>query len=522
MFLLVTRGRYRNRYRKVEEIDLKTDSDPNSDAADLRHLTSDFVSLSLHLSIDNQNELCSNHAMEIAVSFCVLCLFVYVGSLLRMRVALFHRLYLPSAVIAGILALIVIQGTEKIGHPLPQACTLGWSVIPGFFINIVFACLFLGVKLPPIKEIGHRAGMQLAYGQIVAWGQYLVASLAVLFFLARIFNLPAMFAGVLPVGFEGGHGTAAGLKDVFVQLGWPAGADFALASATIGVVSAIITGMILINWAARRGYITHPQTTLQAEKTQSIKGVHALDLRPEAGRLTIKTDALDSLSFQLCIVGLAIGIGVVIKIALLQLEFLSPFLREKGLLRSFPLFPLCMIGGLIVQIIANKFDDHHLIDEGLMKRIQNTSLDYLIVAAIATIKLQVIIDGMVPLLILAALGIAWNVFCLMVLAPRVFRNSWFEKAIAELGQSMGVTATGLLLLRVTDPEYKTDAADSFAAKQLLHEPFMGGGLWTSMAIPLMGTVGIMPIIYISSTAIAIWLIFITLVRRKCHYHNAAC
>lgn len=450
--------------------------------------------------------------MNIAISFCVLCLFVFVGSYLRMRVLLFHKLYIPSPVIAGLVALIIIQTTNHAGIPLPESCTAGWSKIPGFFINIVFASLFLGVKLPPLRTIGQRAGMQLAYGQILVWGQYLIAALAVLLFVGKVFHQPDMFAGILPVGFEGGHGTAAGLKDVFTQLGWAEGCDFALASATIGVLAAIITGMILINRAARRGDIVHPQTTLKAEASQKFKGIHALDLRPEAGRLTIRTDTIDSLSFHICIVGVAIGIGILLKTALIQIEGCSEFLSKNELLQSFPLFPLCMLGGLVVQIIESRFDKNSLIDEGLMKRIQNTSLDFLIVAAIATIKLEVIVDGIIPLLILAALGIAWNVICLLYLAPRVFKTAWFERAIAELGQSMGVTASGLLLLRVADPEYKTDAADSFAAKQLLHEPFMGGGLWTGMAIPLMAKVGITPIIYISGGAIIVWLLFITAMR----------
>ena len=37
-------------------------------------------------------------------------------------------------------------------------------------------------------------------------------------------------------------------------------------------------------------------------------------------------------------------------------------------------------------------------------------------------------------------------------ARRLLPDDWFERAIAEMGQSMGVTATGLLLLRVVDPE----------------------------------------------------------------------
>ena len=69
-------------------------------------------------------------------------------------------------------------------------------------------------------------------------------------------------------------------------------------------------------------------------------------------------------------------------------------------------------------------------------------------------------------------------------APKLFKVAWFERAIAEFGQAMGVTATGLLLLRTVDPENKTCAASAFGYKQLFHEPFMGGGIITSLALPL--------------------------------------
>jgi len=172
---------------------------------------------------------------------------------------------------------------------------------------------------------------------------------------------------------------------------------------------------------------------------------------------------------------------------------------------SFPLFPLCMLGGLVVQILEDKFDRHKLLDVGLTRRIQNAALDFLVVAAIATIRLEAIAEGLVPLLILIAAGIAWNVFCLLVLARRILPDAWFERAIAELGQSMGVTATGLLLLRVVDPDYESPAADAFACKQIVHEPFMGGGLWTSTAIPLLAWWGGLPVFLISAGAVAVWL-----------------
>ena len=78
------------------------------------------------------------------------------------------------------------------------------------------------------------------------------------------------------------------------------------------------------------------------------------------------------------------------------------------------------------------------------------------VAAIVTIQLDIVAAGWVPWCYCG--GGALEFFCLRVIAPRVFNDAWFERAIAELGQSMGVTATGLLLLRTVDPDCETEAA----------------------------------------------------------------
>jgi ESS family glutamate:Na+ symporter len=137
-----------------------------------------------------------------------------------------------------------------------------------------------------------------------------------------------------------------------------------------------------------------------------------------------------------------------------------------------------------------------------------------VVAAIATIRLDVVAKGWLPLAILIAAGIGWNVLCLTVFARRAFKDAWFERGIAEMGQSMGVTATGLLLLRVVDPDYETEAAEAFAAKQLLHEPFMGGGLWTGAAIPLLALWGGWPILGIALAAMAIWTCFLLVLNRR--------
>jgi ESS family glutamate:Na+ symporter len=429
------------------------------------------------------------------------------GHILRMRFRILQTLYLPSCVIAGLLGLTLLAGASAAGHPLPPAWTAGWNKLPGILINVVFACLFLGVALPKLSELWKRAGLQLAYGQIVAWGQYVVGIGLVLFLLGPLFKLPALFAGILPVGFEGGHGTAGGMGPIFDQLGWAEGKDFALAAATGGILGAIIVGMGLVNWAARRGYTVQHMRPSEVAEDDSI-GIIPLDRRPSAGNLTVHTDAVESFSLHLVIVAAAILIGYLLKVGLVALEARIPALAEHSLLSSFPLFPLCMLGGLAIQFCDDRYDRHKLIDLGLMRRIQNSALDFLVVAAIATIRVDVVLKGLAPLLILIFAGILWNVFCVLFLARRVFKDAWFERSIAEMGQSMGVTATGLLLLRVVDPDYKSPAADAFACKQLLHEPFMGGGLWTGMAIPLIAAYGGLPVLAISAGAVAAWLLII--------------
>ncbi|MEN8127528.1 MAG: sodium/glutamate symporter [Planctomycetota bacterium] len=447
-------------------------------------------------------------------SFVFLCILLGIGHLLRSRIKLLHKLYLPSCVIGGLVGLLIIQffsasaGScsvcEQVNNWMAEV-SAPWRKLPSMLINVVFACLFLGVKLPTLSDLWKRSGPQVVYGQIVAWGQYVVGLGLWVCLLGWIFkDLPGMFAGILPVGFEGGHGTAAGMGPVFAERGWPEGQDLAMTSATCGIMSAIVVGMILVNWAVRKGYAVKAKELTEQIEDDSI-AVIPVDQRPIAGRLTVNSDIIETFSLHLVFVGLACGIGILIKQGLVLIEAQSPYLTENHLLSSFPLFPLCMIGGLIIQLLEDKFDKRKHIDLGLIRRIQNCSLDFLVVAAIAMISIDVVKTAWLPLLILVAAGIAWNVFCVTTLARRILPDAWFERAIAEMGQSMGVTATGLLLLRVVDPDYETPAADAFACKQIVHEPFMGGGLWTSAAIPLIAFYGPVLVLAIAVAAVAIWL-----------------
>jgi len=449
--------------------------------------------------------------MNIILPFCTICVLLAIGKLLRVKVKCFQALYIPSSILSGILALaliqIIIAVFKDTGSEVVATYTAGWSKLPGFLINIVFAGIFLGTKVPTVKDAWNKAGPQLVYGQIVAFGQYVVGLGLAIFLLGNLFDIPAIFGGLIPVGFEGGHGTAAGLADTFAQYGWAEGKDLALASATFGIVSAVIVGMVLINWAIRKGYVTSVKQLDEMSEFERA-GLYVKETQPTAGRQTVACHSIDSLAFHIAIIGVAILVGLGILEILKFIEMQIPGMRELGIFQGFPLFPLAMIGGLIVQIFFDKCKRSYLLDHGLMQRVGGTALDFLVVSAIAIISINSITSNFAPFIIIVVGGILWNVFCVMFLARRLLPNYWFERAIAEMGQSMGVTATGVLLLRAVDPDGQTDAPEAFAYKQLLHEPFMGGGLFTTTAVILMLKYanGGLIVLGIAVSAMILWLI----------------
>jgi ESS family glutamate:Na+ symporter len=78
---------------------------------------------------------------------------------------------------------------------------------------------------------------------------------------------------------------------------------------------------------------------------------------------------------------------------------------------------------------------------------------------------------------------------LLWLAPRFFPEHWFDRGIADYGQSQGNVATGFILAEMADPAHTTNAASGYGYKQLFYEPFLGGGILTALSVPIILGIG---------------------------------
>ncbi|GAA0380527.1 sodium/glutamate symporter [Bacillus horti] len=454
-------------------------------------------------------------AEAMGASLLILGVFLLLGMWIRIVTPLFQRLFLPTSIITGLLLLLlgpevfgrIIQAMGGEGSRLaeglfPEFMLDTWELLPELLISVIFTCLFLGKKIPSPKKMWSIAGPQITFGQMMAWGQYTLGILLALLVLGPFFGLPPVAGALIEISFEGGHGTAAGLANTFEQVDFAEGADMALGLATVSMISGVIICIAIINWGVRKNKAEHLRSPSELTKTE-LRGIIPEDERESAGKIVTRGEAIETLTIHFGAIGVSILGGFLLLEGLVLLE---NWLFGSDFMTYVPLFTFAMLASVALQVLLNKFDKNHFIDRNLILRVQGFSLDILIVSAMATLSLSVIGDNIIPFILLAVVGIVWNVLVFFLLAPRMIPSYWFEKGMGDLGQSLGMTATGLLLLKVTDPKEKTPATEGFGYKQLMFEPILGGGLFTAFSLPLIFQFGPIPILILTTMLLFGWLL----------------
>ncbi|NER52672.1 MAG: sodium:glutamate symporter [Symploca sp. SIO1A3] len=476
-----------------------------------------LVPLALGALAQGSNPGPSYDFQDVFFAFVILSFLLLIGRWIRQSIPLLQALYLPSSIVTGLLALLLgpavlgaIAGEENFLSTgiFSQPVLDVWKQIPGVFINVVFATIFLGEFIPSPRDIWRLASPQVAFGQSIAWGQYVVGLLLALTVLTPVFGLSPISGALIEIAFEGGHGTAAGMSETLTKLGFAEGPDLALGLATVGIVSGVVAGVMLANWGRNKGHLPATEEGNLEEEQPRENHQESPETRTKRARM-MRSLLIDPLSLHFGFVALAIAIGWLI---LQGLNFIESVTWNRGgdgleLLSAIPLFPLALVGGIIVQLFLERLHLTYLIDRRLMNNIGGLALDVTIVAALASISLAVIVGNFGAFLLLSVAGITWNILCFIYLAPRIIPTYWFERGIGDMGQSMGVTATGLLLMQMVDPHKRSDAFESFAYKQLFFEPIVGGGLFTAAAPTLIERFGPIPVLLLTVALLAFWLIF---------------
>ena len=263
-------------------------------------------------------------------------------TIIRLKVSFLRKAFIPASLLAGILGMIL--GPHVLGV-IPADMMSSIGAIPSHMITIVFACMMLGVrKSENTSSMMHDAAAGLGWLWSNSFMQVGVACLLCSFLFTPVFGVNELFGSLFEIGFAGGHGTAGGMASVFTDtFNWADGADLGKTTATIGLLAGIFGGMAIINIAVRKKWTKVLTEPASGNAAKEVFDEGDPNHEPSA-YATISQDVVEPFAFHLGIIGLAILIGRLIVWGFGQIFGYS----------GLPLFPFAMIGGWVINIIAQR------------------------------------------------------------------------------------------------------------------------------------------------------------------------
>lgn len=384
--------------------------------------------------------------------------FLLLGVFLRAKIPVFQKTFIPASVIGGFLLLLLGPQCFNL-LPVPAEWFSVYSLLPGVLIVPVVAAVPLGLTIGGGKSgedpnILKNVFPLIGIGFGVSMLQFAVGYFTHLAF-AGSYDLYDVFGIELAIGFVGGHGTAGTLGNMLSELNlpyWETSQGVATTTATFGIVGGILIGIAMINWAARNG-----QTALlkkPADIPEPIRIGYERDIKKQAsvGRETTMSSSIDTMAFHAALIFLACGLAYLI----LKLVKGIPVLSDISVW-AYGMIVMFIIWGIMCKL---KID--YLVDGKIKSKISSSFTEFAVIAAIASLPIQAVAAYIVPILVMVAIGYVVTTAGLFFFSKRLLKGYWFEQMIGTFGMATGVFLTGVLLLRVCDPDLESPALANYS------------------------------------------------------------
>ncbi len=374
--------------------------------------------------------------------------FLILGVILRAKLPFFQVFLLPSCLIGGVFGCIFLN---------LKLVDLSFTL----FENIAYHCLniaFISVGLtrspmnaePGRKKVILRGAVWMSLMKGITWPVQAIVGLLLVLFLNRFGQqLFATFGLFLPLGFNEGPGPALALGKVYQDFGFQHATTIGLTFALFGYFFCFFLGMPFIRNGLKKGVAKYGQKSLPESFLKGILPKDQENSDPETPRKTLYPENIDNLAFQIALVGVAYLITYLICSGLSEI---LPVNSRKVVWGFF--FGFGLLVGIIITRVLKKLGVAHLVDPGTQHRVTGFSLDFMIAGTLMAIQLAVVWIFIIPILVISLVGGSVTVLVILYFGMRQ-DNLALERTIVVYGTYTGQLSTGLLLLRIVDPEFRS-------------------------------------------------------------------
>ena len=390
----------------------------------------------------------------IIIDIGIACVLLLIGFWLRVRVPLLQKLYLPVSVIGGTIGMLLGPNVLGLVSPIYIPFSAESSGYATILLGVLLATMCLGFRLNR-NTISGSINYFFA-SSIIVLIQVIIAFVIVRVMCAAGSTVNDVFAILPTSGFYGGHGfgamVAAAVETIHY---WDTNEIMSISTtfATIGLLYGVIGGVIIINIAARKGLLKY---TVRVDKNVSKEDMTGY-IEPTNRRLMIpeitKSAAIDPLALHFAFV-----------FAIMAFAY--------GLVKFFALFPLtskfniifCVtICGIIAAYLASSTKLKSVMDVDSMKHIGQTAMEVLIVISMANTNITVVASYGKEIIVCSVIILAITTVVVFGLCKYWFHKDNFEFGVFLFGVATGVLPTGVLLLKMADPEGKSDVLATIPA-----------------------------------------------------------
>lgn len=399
----------------------------------------------------------------------LLSVLLLAGTFLRAKVKLFQSLYLPASVIGGFIGMII--SPEILGRFSNYSISEEWiktySLLPGILSVPIFAAIPLGMFLNENKNIKsmYPSKVLICFGlfQCAAMTQSAIGYATNMFFskINPQLNIYRTFGYELSAGFSGGHGLAASTGKLLESFGipqyeWEIAQGVAMTTATVGLIGGIVFGIIFINLAVRKNKTKIiKRINDNADKSMEVGYNKDINKQNSLGRETFLSSSIETITFHLAIIFTVCGIAYIV------LNFVKK-MNIAGL-NVLPVWTYSMIIMFALNFIIKKLNLVWMVDAKVKAKIMGTLSDFAIVSAMTSLPIKAIINYIAPITVMCILGFIITYLLVFPLNSFFFKEDYsFERAIISWGTLTGVLITGMTLLKICDPEYKSPALSEFS------------------------------------------------------------
>lgn len=409
----------------------------------------------------------------------IIALLLLMGIFLRNVISVFKKVLLPASIIAGVIGFILMN----IGIiPIKQSVfeTLAFHLTNLSFMSITLSAVRKTKKDGiPKKDKAFRGGIWLA----AMWGALFSIQVVVGGIVGVIVNKIGFsdFSGELGTlnasAFAQGPGQALAVGKTWESLGITGAAQIGLFYAAVGFLVASLVGVPICNILFKKKLTTFERKEQDIEMS---KGLYARETEKKLGNQTTHRASIDTLTTHF-----AVLFGTYLFTYLL-VTFLCKFIPTQAGKDSMynMMFIWSIVVANIVKLIMQKFNCDNLIDSEVQSSITNCLTDILLVSSMMSVSIGLISKLIVPLLIVCIVITIVTAVVSFIMAKRT-GEFFAERMITIFGFCTGTAVTGMLLLRVLDPAYKTSVAKEIVWWNIL-QMFAGLVVATAATLPTMG------------------------------------